>query len=167
MSKKTTKTKAKQSKGSQLSVPIGVIITLSVALVVSIAFAVCAIAQLKSPSNDLARAKLEVFDHLISEYMRNVEISSSKKSINEVTGYGVSDEDGVFYTTFDFATYDLDENNMPVFDDVEHGIIYFWKDAEHGTYSHAFSYHDDYYHPGGVYTEIGEHQLRNQLQQAK
>jgi hypothetical protein len=32
--------------------------------------------------------------------------------------------------------------------------MYFWKDDERGTYSHAFSYHDDDYHPGGTYVKL-------------
>lgn len=168
MPKKATKSKAKsKQKGNQISVPIGVIITLSVALIIAIIIAVCAIVHIKSFDNSLSNAKLETFDHVIDEYVGAQEIVSDKSSVNEATGYGVSDEDGVFYVTFDFAPYTLDENGTPQYDGLRHGILYFWKDAKNNTYSHAFSYHDDYYHPGGVYTEIGKHYLRSQLEQAQ
>ena len=117
------------------------------------------------PKTELETAKLEMFDHLISEVMYNQKISDEKPTIKEVTGYGISDEDGVFYVTFDFAPYELDENKTPKYDGLKHGIMYFWKDRDHGTYSRAFSYHDDYYHPGGVYKEIGEHRLREQFEE--
>ncbi|MBR3253910.1 hypothetical protein IKF86_01545 [Candidatus Saccharibacteria bacterium] len=160
-----SKSKSKQSAVGQPSVSVGIIITLAISLIVAIVFAVCAIAQIKSYNSGLTAAKLEVFDHLVTEYVHDMEVSNEKATLNEITGYGVSDEDGVFYATFDYATYDLDENRMPQFDDIKHGIVYFWKDAERGTYSHAFSYHDDYYHPGGTYIEVGDHSLRSQIGQ--
>ncbi len=116
-----------------------------------------------TPQTSLDAARLAVFDHLISDYIDAEEINADKPTVNEATGYGISDEDGVFYVTFDYATYTPGENQMPQFDDLKHGIMYFWKDAKRGTYSHAFSYHDDYYHPSGTYVEIGDHQLRTQL----
>lgn len=117
------------------------------------------------PKSGLDIAKLEVFDHVINEYVESLEITNDKPTINEVTGYGISDEDGVFYVTFDFVAYEFDEGQVPNYhyDEPRHGILYFWKDDQHRTYSHAFSYHDDYYHPGGIYVEIGEHYLRDQL----
>ena len=160
-----SKAKSKQSNGGQPNVSVGIIITLTIALIVTISLAVCAVAQIKSYNNELSIAKFKTFDHLISEYMRDVKINDSKETLNEVTGYGVSNEDGVFYATFDYVTYDLDEDHMPQFGDLKHGIIYFWEDAENNTYSHAFSYHDDYYHPGGVYVEIGDHHHRSQIEQ--
>lgn len=115
------------------------------------------------PKTKLDVARLEVFDHVIKENLSNKQITDAKPSVKEVTGYGISDEDGVFYVTFDYATYDIGEDQMPVFDDLKHGIMYFWEDAEHNTFSNAFSYHDDYYHPDGTYVEIDEHHLRDQL----
>lgn len=119
--------------------------------------------------SELDSAKLAVFDNLIDSYAQEIEINSEKPSVNEVTGYGISDEDGVFYVTMDFVyvSDDLDANGMSQYGDLNHGILYFWKDTEHNTYSHAFSYHDDYYRPGGVYTEIGDHYLRNQFESDK
>ena len=74
-----------------------------------------------------------------------------------MTGYGVSDEDGVFYITFDFTPYTVENYNRVPDGETRHAIIYFWKDNERGTYSHAFSYHDDAsYHPDGAYVKIAE-----------
>lgn len=115
------------------------------------------------PKTNLDIAKLEVFDNLIQEKIRSSTITNDAPSVKEATGYGISDEDGVFYVTFDYVTYDMDANQTPSYGDLKHGIMYFWKDAERGTYSNAYSYHDDYYHPGGVYVEIGNHDLRSQL----
>lgn len=95
----------------------------------------------------LAEAKLQIVDDLMESYIREYEIVESG-SVREVTGYGISDEDDVFYITFDFIRNDTTELK------VEHGIMYFWP-SEYGGYSHAYSYHDDDYHPGGEYVKIG------------
>ena len=106
------------------------------------------------PKTDLDIAKLEVFDDLIQKELDNTELNSEKPSVKEVTGYGISDEDGVFYVTFDYTTYNVEDPNNPVADEAKHAIMYFWKDNERGTYSYAFSYHDDDYHPGGTYVKL-------------
>lgn len=115
------------------------------------------------PKTELDVAKLNIFDNLIEENIRNQTINSDKPSVNEMTGYGISDEDGNFYVTFDYTTYENDENHVPKFDELKHGIMYFVKDTERNTYAHAFSYHDDYYHPGGTYVELKDHLLRTQF----
>ena len=104
--------------------------------------------------SDLDVAKLELFDELIQESLNTVKVNNEKPSVNNVTGYGISDEDGVFYVTFDYTTYNVEDPNNPVADEPKHAIMYFWKDEERGTYSHAFSYHDDNYHPGGTYVKL-------------
>lgn len=176
MSKKTTKvtktTKRKKmpkEKNCQYSVKsalchpsIWLIAVLGVALIVICGISAYGIARL-TPQGQLNTAKLAIFDNLIEEHVKNQEISSDKSTVSEATGYGISDEDGVFYVTFDYANYDTGEDQMPQFGELKHGIMYFWEDKERGTYSNAFSYHDDYYHPGGVYVEIGNHNLRTQL----
>ncbi len=107
-------------------------------------------------SNNLNSAKLTVFDHITKQYINDMEFTvADQPTIKQATGYGVSDEDGVFYITFDFAPYSVEDNNRVTDGDFRHAIIYFWKDAERGTYSHAFSYHDDAsYHPDGTYIKF-------------
>ena len=107
-------------------------------------------------SNNLDTAKLTVFDHIAKQYINDMEFTvADQPTIKQATGYGVSDEDGVFYITFDFAPYSVEDNNRVTDGDLRHAIIYFWEDAERGTYSHAFSYHDDAsYHPDGTYVEF-------------
>ena len=162
---RTTKAPKRPAEPSVLRRPT----TWVMATLLLIVFVVCGLSiyALKNvePKTALNAAKLAVFDDLTSEYIRNFEVNSEKPSVNEVTGYGISDEDGVFYVTFDYAYYDVGEDQMPKYDDLHHAILYFWKDKERGTYSHALSYHDDYYHPGGIYTEVGEHQLRDYFSQ--
>jgi hypothetical protein len=91
---------------------------------------------------------------LVQKELDSTEINSEKPSVKEITGYGISDEDGVFYVTFDYTAYNVEDPNNPVADEPKHAIMYFWKDEERGTYSHAFSYHDDDYHPGGTYVKL-------------
>jgi len=166
---KTSKIKksSKCDQGSVLCHPsTWLIAILSVALIVVCSISAYGFGKLGA-NTSLDSSKLAVFDHLLSDYMSNQEVDHEKPSMNEVTGYGISDEDGVFYATFDFVTYTLDADNMPIYDDLRHGIIYFWPDEERNTYSHAFSYHDDYYHPGGIYVKIGDHRLRDQFEPAE
>ena len=174
MPKKTTKTTKKSRTTKALKRPAEPSVlhrptTWIMATLLLLVFVVCGISiyALKTvePKTALSSAKLAVFDDLASEYIRNFEVNSEKPSVNEVTGYGISDEDGVFYVTFDYAFYDVGEDQMPKYDSLHHAIMYFWKDKERGTFSHAFSYHDDDYHPGGDYTEVGEHQLRDYFNQ--
>ncbi len=161
MAKKNTKPKSKKttsvSKGSQGIRPsIGVILVLIIALIVTITISVCTIQNLKSINSGITSSKLEVFDHLADSYIHDMEYTvgeDNQPTIKEMTGYGVSNEDGAFYITFDFApaTQDLASG------EARHAIVYFWKDAEHGTYSHAYSYHDDAsYHPEGIYVRVEE-----------
>lgn len=168
---KTTKTKRKNSSQRNKSIDTKHVLcrpsTWTVAVLALALLVVCGISAYGisrfTPQGKLDAAKLAVFDNLIKDHIRDQKINDDKSTVNEATGYGISDEDGVFYVTFDYVEYDSDESQMPQFGDLKHGIMYFWKDAERGTYSHAFSYHDDYYHPEGVYTEIGDHQLRTDL----
>lgn len=105
-----------------------------------------------SLKTDLEVAELTVFDELASNFVQSMDIIDGKSSFNVPTGYGISDEDGVFYITFDFTPYTLDENHAPINEDTRHGIVYFWPDEERGGYSYAYSYHDDAsYHPDGIY----------------
>ena len=106
------------------------------------------------PKTNLDIAKLEIFDSLAAEHLQNQEITTDKPSVKEITGYGISDEDGAFYITFDYTTYNVNDPSNPIPDEPKHAIMYFWKDKERGTYSHAFSYHEDDYHPGGTYVKV-------------
>lgn len=93
-------------------------------------------------------AKLAIADDLLKDYIEQYEVVDSG-SHRQMTGYGISDEDNVFYLTFDYVRFDDNDKT------VRHGIMYFWPD-ENGGYSRAFSYHDDDYHPGGDYLRISE-----------
>lgn len=108
----------------------------------------------------LETAELATFEHIAKSYIREMDFEvGDQQVVKEATGYGVSDEDGVLYVTFDFAPY---PNNGESFSGVEelnprHGIIYFQWDAERNTYGHAYSYHDDAdYHPDGTYVKINQ-----------
>lgn len=146
MAKKVHK-KSTASQGIRPSV--GIILTLSVALIVSIVLNVVSVTQLKTNESNLASEKVAIFDHLADSYIREMEFQvNNQPAYTQMTGYGISDEDGVFYITFDFA---MQPEETP-----RHGIIYFQWDAEHNVYGHAFSYHDDNYHPGGIYHSFSE-----------
>ena len=93
-------------------------------------------------------AKLAVIDDVLRDYIERYEVVDGG-SYQQMTGYGISDEDNVFYVTFDYIRYD-DERHT-----VRHGIMYFWP-SEDGGYSRAFSYHDDNYHPGGEYVKTSD-----------
>jgi len=108
------------------------------------------------PKTSFESSQLAVFDELATSFIRDMDISDAKQ-YKQITGYGVSDEDGVFYITFDFADLPTNGQTITSMDDLDfkHGIIYFWPDEERGTYSHAFSYHDDAsYRPGGTYVKL-------------
>lgn len=107
----------------------------------------------------LESAKLAVVDDILRDYIEQYEIIDSG-SYQQMTGYGISDEDNVFYVTFDYVRFD-DESRT-----VKHGIMYFWPSEEDGEYSRAFSYHDDYYHPGGEYVKTNEGIDQDQIRQA-
>lgn len=141
MVKKATK---KSTIPQGISPSVGIIIVLAVALFASIVINVVSVTQLKA---NLALDKVAIFDHLAKSYIREMDFQvNDQPAYTQITGYGVSDEDGVFYITFDFA---VQSDEAP-----RHGIIYFQWDAEHGSYGHAFSYHDDDYHPGGKYVKL-------------
>ena len=151
---KKTSTKKKVWTASWLS---GMAIMLGiVALTTILVFGFLQIRGIKM-IGEMDQAKLKIVDSLLEDYVYEHEISEGGSS-QQMTGYGISDEDGVFYVTFDFIrhselpkefTENFDLSEVPV----HHGIMYFWP-SEHGGYSHAYSYHDDDYHPGGEYVKI-------------
>jgi len=151
-SKKATKKVGSCSKFCQPSTWL--IAILAIAFMVVACIATYAARISKPTALDLA--KLETFDHISESYIRDMEFTSADQpTMKSITGYGVSDEDGVFYITFDFVPYSVENNNRVPESEPRHAIIYFWKDAERGTYSHAFSYHDDAnYHPNGTYVDL-------------
>lgn len=165
MPKKTSKTSTKKTSTKKTSAQlvshgvrpsVGIIFTLVIALIVTITISVVSINQLKAANSALSAEKLAIFEHLAEGYVNDMDfVADNKPTMKQLTGYGVSDEDGVFYMTFDFVPYDVVDNNYVPDGDTRHGIMYFWEDKERGTYSHAFSYHDDAsYHPAGVYVEL-------------
>ena len=97
---------------------------------------------------ELEAAKLAVIDDVLQDYIERYEIVDSG-SYRQMTGYGISDEDDIFYVTFDYIRLD-DESHT-----VKHGIMYFWPGKD-GDYSRALSYHDDNYHPGGEYVKTSD-----------
>ena len=104
----------------------------------------------------LESAELATFSHLAKMYIKDMEFDiDSQPTIRQATGYGVSDEDGVLYITFDFAPYIVEDNNIIPQGEMRHAIIYFQWDAERNTYGHAFGYYDDAsYHPEGTYIKF-------------
>ena len=163
MAKKSTKTKSKTIAKKETSCistfchpSTWLIALLAVALLVIVGVSAYTVKELTA-KNAMETAKLEVFDHLAESYIRDMEFTADfdKPTVKQITGYGISDEDGVFYVTFDFFT--IDENHTPTTTEPRHAIIYFQKDNERGTYGHAFSYHDDDYHPGGTYVKLTQH----------
>ena len=158
--KKATKTKAKSKakKCNDCKTMAWVNVVLSIILLTGAGFSIWKILDLESKVPTAIEAKkLEVFDDIMGKYINEHEIVDTG-SVQEMTGYGVSDEDGAFYVTFDYLrvdefpadyreTFDLSE--VPI----RHGIMYF-QPSEHGSYGHAYSYHDDYYHPGGEYIRL-------------
>lgn len=164
MPKKTTKksTRSRQATSTShgISPAVGIILTLIVALIIAITISVVSFNQLKSNETALAKAKLAVFDDLAREYIRENDVTPDNgvSEYYQMTGYGISDEDGTFYIAFDFAdpatvVISTDENGNQVIENANHGIMYFWEDKDRGTYSHAYSYHDDNYRPAGIYVK--------------
>ena len=139
----------KSSVSSGIRPSVGIIRTLSVVFVISIILNVVSVTQIKNNESNLVSDKVAIFNHLAESYIREMDFTTNDQPVyTQMTGYGVSDENGVFYITFDFATQ---PDETP-----RHGILYFQWDEEHGSYGHAFSYHDDNYHPGGVYYSLTE-----------
>lgn len=107
----------------------------------------------------LESAELATFGHLAKMYIKDMEFTvgdNNQPVIKQATGYGVSDEDGVLYITFDYAPYPEESSNFNYEDlNMRHAIIYFQWDAERNTYGHAFGYYDDAsYHPEGTYVKF-------------
>ena len=119
--------------------------------------AVCGVAAYGFKSveqgNSIEAKKIAVFDDVMNGYFSEVKLNdNSKAEQKKITGYGISDEDGVFYVTFDMEMYNGESPAKLI--GKQYGVMYFWPDNERGTYSHAFSYHDEAYHPGGVYVKL-------------
>lgn len=167
MPKTAAKPKKKSKKvickyeSSGVKTSFGIILTLFIALVVAIVISVSAIQALKTNDSALSKAKLETFDHIASAFIQGNDITDNDiDEMYQMTGYGISDEDGVFYITFDFAdpaTADISvaEDGAITINNARHGIVYFWpSDTSISDYSRAYSYHDDDYHPGGIYVRL-------------
>lgn len=111
--------------------------------------------------NSLQHAELATFPHLAKQYIREMDDFTvwDQQTIRQATGYGVSDEDGVLYITFDYALYPEEGTTNWSYDDLDfrHAILYFQYDAERNTFGHAFGYYDDAsYHPDGTYVKFEE-----------
>ena len=158
MPKKQVKKTSANKKCNDCKTMAWINVVLSVILLCGAGFSIWKILSLESqvPSN-IEAAKLEIVDDVLESYFNEFDLVEGG-SINQVTGYGISDEDGVFYVTFDFIRHDdfpddaketSDLSSVPI----RHGIMYFWP-SEHGGFSHAYSYHDDDYRPGGEYVRL-------------
>ena len=167
MVNKSSKTKSKKSQQCDIcNKPVLCHPSTWLVAVLAIAFiaVVCAgayVVKSYSPKSQLDSARLAVFNDLASGYIAGQDVTDNGiDEVYQMTGYGISDEDGTFYITFDFvdpADVTISEDgSSAVVANVRHGIMYFWKDAERGTYSHAYSYHDDNYHPAGTYVRLSE-----------
>ena len=131
------------------------IAALSLAFIITSAIAFCGV-RLASYYSDIDRAKLSVFNVLSKDFIKNTDIVEGKDALYDITGYGISDEDGVFYITFNFTPYtveyDADGTPKVDYEAVRYGIAYLREDKDRGGYSVAFSYPatpDD--HPAGKY----------------
>ena len=133
-----------------------VILFLSVALLVVGLVGILHIHSLEAKvKTEMDDAKLAVFEEVAGFFIKENQITDGRKTMSEMTGYGISDEDGVFYITFDFFTYTVDDAHQIIADPLRHGIVYFWPDAERNAYGYAYSYHDDAdYHPAGEYYRL-------------
>jgi len=126
------------------------------AIVLIVISCVAVLSARASKLTTIDSAKLKTFDHIAESYIRDMEFTANDKMTEkEITGYGVSNEDGTFYITFDFVTYTSDGYNRVYDPEIRHAIVYFQEDSERNTYGHAYSYHDDAnYHPDGVYIKM-------------
>ena len=155
--KKTTKTTKAKKETSIFKRPTTWVIAVLIFTLVFVSGLSVYALKSKAASDRLEAAELEVFSHLAESYVREMEYEyQDQPTVKQITGYGISDEDGVLYVTFDYAPYTVEDNNR-IPGEIQHGIMYFWKDAERNTYSHAFSHHDDAsYHPAGTYIRLAE-----------
>ena len=133
---------------SSIRPSIGIIITLAVALIISIILNVVSVTQVKIDNSSFAAKKLEVFDDIVESYIRDMDVQvNGENPSKQITGYGVSDENDVFYITFDFV--------LDPMQGTHHGILYIEWDAEHGSFGHAYAYYEDEsYHPDGTYYQM-------------
>ena len=82
----------------------------------------------------------------ITQYMLETEMSDiivDKLTAKEVTGHGISEEDGAVYITFKYAISTQDENGNSTTGDWKNAKMFFWKDKETGKYSIAFNWLKD------------------------
>ena len=105
-------------------------------------------------TNEMDVARLEHFDHFANVYIDSLKINGERDTKNYITGYGISDEDGVFYVTFDYFYVDEVEDRGVTKDDMKHAIIYLWPSNKKGYYSQAFGYYEDSYRPSGKYVKV-------------
>ena len=62
------------------------------------------------PKTELEAAKLAVIDDVLRDYIERYEVVDSG-SYQQMTGYGISDEDNVFYVTFDYRAFSYHDDN--------------------------------------------------------
>ena len=153
MSKNLVKSKNKRSdKKGSFNKTIAWIIALGILLVVSVAMNV--VLLMGCGRIGIENKKLQVFDDLAFNYIMEHDLTDNGGSeLYQMTGYGISDEDDVFYVTFKYADYsECESADCDV--ETQYGVMYFWPGDDGGTgYSHAYSYHSEPYHPEGEYVE--------------
>lgn len=160
--KKTTKTTSRatgiRKAAAKISthcseLPVWILVALTfVLLIMSLAMTI-KLGKVCDVDNNLARHKVDVFEDVASELIAELDAGDNNTQ-RTMTGYGISDEDDVLYVTFSYREY----GDATMVEDVDlypekYGVLYFWKDKETGNYSHAYSYHNEPYHPGGEYYE--------------
>ena len=157
----------KNKKGVKRGCSGGIIVlavVLGVLLLVSVAVNVGLLANnnarndstssIRGEITEMENKKLQVFDDIASSYIMEQDLTEN--GVNEwyqMTGYGISDEDDVFYITFQYTDYSgCGGANCDA--RAQYGVMYFWpSDSSMTKYSHAYSYHAEPYHPGGEYVE--------------
>ena len=153
MPKNTKQNNKKPRKGNCGKKSLIIVVILSVLLVVSLIFNVIFLCN--NSKTAIENKKLSVFNDLAYEYIYEHDLTDNDvKEWYQMTGYGISNEDNVFYITFKYADYTkCTDANCDV--DEKYGVMYFWP-SEHSPngYSHAYSYHENPYHPDGEYVEL-------------
>lgn len=134
------------------------VVVLIILLIMSLIFNSLLLRENKREAiNDaMVENKLSVFDDLAREYIMKSDLTDNGvKEYYQMTGYGISDEDDVFYITFSYADYTGCGDIAKCKVEPKYGVMYFWP-ADNGVteYSHAYSYHNSPYHPGGKYISV-------------
>ncbi len=154
--KKSSKNRQKPKFLLILSIIIGII--LAVSLFCNFVFLIFSL--FCNNLSTIEQNKLAVFDDLAFSYINEIDLNEDNPNdFYQMTGYGISNEDNVFYITFKIFDYTncANETDEP---DIQYGVVYFWPSNSQSpysntiSYSHAYSYHSEPYHPEGEYVSL-------------